>query len=106
MVAPTTALFEGGRHAGVHVSVIVDRTRPGGFVEMHTHPYSETFLLIEGRARWTVGETVNELGAGSLLVVPALAPHGFRNVGCTPVLLVAVHESGVLTQTSLGVEPR
>src|SRR4051812_3823975 len=38
----TAALWEGGKHAGTDTSIFVVRTPPGGFVELHTHPYSET----------------------------------------------------------------
>jgi mannose-6-phosphate isomerase-like protein (cupin superfamily) len=81
------------------------RTSPGKFIEMHVHPYSETFVLLEGRGRWTAGDIVTELSADELLVVPPETPHGLRNVGDVPLLVVSVHESGTLAQTFLGVEP-
>jgi mannose-6-phosphate isomerase-like protein (cupin superfamily) len=40
-----------------------------------------------------------------MLVVPADTPHGFRNMGDVPLLVVSVHESGTLEQTFLGIEP-
>ena len=52
---PTAWLFEGGQRAGVGISMFVVRTLPGRFVELHVHPYSETFLLLEGHGRWTAG---------------------------------------------------
>ena len=102
----TAAFFEGGPRAGVGVSMFVLRTRPGGLVELHTHPYPETFLLLEGRARWTVGSSVAELEAEQVIAVPAWAPHGFRNVGEHPLLVVSVQQSGTLEQTFLGIDPR
>ena len=103
--SPTAALFEGKARAGIDILLFVVRTPPGRTVEMHVHPYPETFLLLDGRGRWTAGETVTELRADQILVVPANTPHGFRNVGETPLLVVSVHESGTLEQTFLGVEP-
>lgn len=102
---PTAWLFEGGPRAGVGVSMFVVRTPPGNTVELHVHPYSETFLLLEGHARWTAGDDVVELGPNQMLVVPPQTPHGFRNTGQEPLLLVSVHESGSLQQTFLGREP-
>ena len=55
---PTAALFEGHPRAGVDISIFVVRTPPGRAVELHVHPYAETFLLLEGRGRWTRGEEV------------------------------------------------
>jgi len=83
----------------------VVRTPPCRFIEMHVHPYSETFVLLEGNGRWTVGEEVAELRPDQLLVVPPETPHGLRNVGDVPLLVVSVHESGELVQTFLGEEP-
>jgi rhodanese-related sulfurtransferase len=49
----TAFLFEGHRLAGVDISFFLVRTPPGRAVELHVHPYAETFLLLEGRGRWT-----------------------------------------------------
>ena len=103
--SPTAALFEGKPRAGIDISMFIVRTPPGRAVELHTHPYSETFLLLEGHGRWTAGEDVVELEPEEMLVVPAQTPHGFRNIGDVPLLVVSVHESGVLEQTFLGVDP-
>jgi mannose-6-phosphate isomerase-like protein (cupin superfamily) len=101
----TAALFEGKARAGIDISIFVVHTPPGKFIEMHVHPYSETFVLLAGRGRWTVGDAVNEFSPEQLIVVPAETPHGLRNVGDVPLLVVSVHESGTLEQTFLGAEP-
>ena len=101
----TAFLFEGEKRAGTGTSMFVVRTPPGGSVELHTHPYAETFLLLEGEGRWTAGDAVVDLRPETILVVPPETPHGFRNTGATPLLVVSVHESGALDQTVLGVEP-
>src|SRR5690242_16477609 len=103
--SPTAALFEGGPRAGVGVSMCSVRTPPGGFVELHVHPYPETFVLLEGRGRWTAGDEVVELHAEQMIVVPPETPHGFRNIGDEPLLVVSVHESETLQQTFLGRDP-
>ena len=104
-VGPTAFLFEGFPRAGVDVSIFVTRTPPGRAVELHVHPYAETFLLLEGRGRWTRGEETVELQPEGMLVVPPDTPHGFRNVGDVPLLVVSVHERGTLRQTWLGEDP-
>jgi mannose-6-phosphate isomerase-like protein (cupin superfamily) len=103
--SPTAALFEGGQRAGVGFTSFIVRTPPGGGVDLHVHPYSETFILLEGSGRWTAGDDVVELGSDQILVVPANTPHGFRNTGDCPFLLVTVQESPQLEQTFLGAEP-
>jgi mannose-6-phosphate isomerase-like protein (cupin superfamily) len=104
--SPTAWLFEGEARAGVGITVFVVRTPPGGSVDLHVHPYGETFVLIEGHGRWTAGDEIVELGPEQVLVVPPDTPHGFRNTGERPLLLVSVHDSGALEQTFLGAEPR
>jgi mannose-6-phosphate isomerase-like protein (cupin superfamily) len=103
--SPTAALFEGHPRAGMDVSIFVARTPPGRAVELHVHPYSETFLLLEGRGRWTRGDEVVELEREQFLTVPPDTPHGFRNTGDVPLLVVSVHERGTMEQTWLGEEP-
>jgi len=103
-VSPTAALFEGaGRGAGV--SVFVTRTPPGKWVGLHVHPYPETFVLLEGRGRWTVAGQAVELGPDQMVVVPPDTPHGFRNTGDQPLLVVSVHERDTLEQRWLDEEP-
>ena len=103
--SPTAALFEGQERAGVGISVFVVRTPPGKGVGLHVHPYSETFVLLEGHGRWTAGEDAVDLHPNQMLVVPPQTPHGFVNTGEEPLLVVSVHESGRLEQTFLGRDP-
>ena len=103
--SPTASLFEGLPRAGVGISVFVVRTPPGKGVDLHVHPYAETFVLLEGSGRWTAGDDVVDLHTNQMLVVPPETPHGFRNTGDDPLLVVSIHESGTLEQTFLGQEP-
>ncbi len=103
--SPTASLFEGRPRAGVGISFFVVRTPPGNSVDLHVHPYSETFIVLEGSGRWTAGDAVVELRADQVLVVPPETPHGFRNTGDRPLLVVSIHESGTLEQTFVGGEP-
>jgi quercetin dioxygenase-like cupin family protein len=100
----TAALFEGRDH-GAEISIFVTRTPPGALVELHVHPYPETSLLLEGSGRWTSGEEVIELAPDQILVVPPETPHGFRNTGNAPLLVVSVHERGEVEQHWLGEDP-
>lgn len=103
--SPTAALFEGQPLAGVDASIFVTRTPPGQAVGLHVHPYAETFLLLAGRARWTIGDEVVELGPEEIVVATPDTPHGFRNLGSEPLLVVSVHERGTLRQEWLDRDP-
>jgi mannose-6-phosphate isomerase-like protein (cupin superfamily) len=91
--------------AGVDISMLVTRTPPARAIELHVHPYSETFLLLEGEGRWNMGGDVVELKPEQMLVVPPDTPHGFRNLGDVPLLVMSVYASGTLRQAWLGEEP-
>lgn len=104
-MSPTASLFEGHPRAGVDITMFVTRTPPGRFVELHVHPYAETFLLLAGNGRWTVGDEVVELTPEQMVVVPPDTLHGFRNIGEEPLLVVSVHERGTLDQTFTDDEP-
>jgi quercetin dioxygenase-like cupin family protein len=104
-VGPTAALFEGGPRAAAGITMFVVRTPPGSFVGLHTHPYPETFALLAGNGRWTAAGLVLDVQAERIISVPANTPHGFRNVGEVPLLVVSVHESPTLIQAFLDKEP-
>ena len=104
-MSATASRFEGGPRAGVGVTLLIVRTPPGRFVRLHTHPYPETFVLLEGKGRWTAGEEVIEASAESVISVPAHTLHGFRNIGEVPLLVVSAHESPTLIQEFIDREP-
>ena len=104
-IGPTAALFEGGPRTGAGITMFIVRTPPGKFVELHVHPYPETFVLLAGTGRWTAGDVVLDVEAEHVISVAADTPHGFRNVGEVPLLVVSVHESPTLVQEFLGREP-
>jgi quercetin dioxygenase-like cupin family protein len=62
-------------------AVVLLEFEPGGELAVHTDSAEELLLVIEGTAEGTVGDEVGRLEAGDIAVVPALAPHGLRNVG-------------------------
>ena len=103
--SPTASLFEGGPRAGAGVTMFIVRTPPGRFVELHTHPYAETFVLLEGHGRWTAGDQIIDTSAETIISVPAHTLHGFRNIGQEPLLVVSVHESPTLIQEFTNREP-
>ena len=76
-----------------------------GYVVKRFPRYSETFILLRGRGRWTAGDQVAELEPDAVVVVPPETLHGFRNIGDEPLLVVSVHESGTLDQTFTEDEP-
>lgn len=63
---------------------------------LHTHPPQETFYVLEGHYAFygldEDGPYTVEGSSGSVVHIPAGAPHGFRNVGSTLGRLLIVYE--------------
>jgi mannose-6-phosphate isomerase-like protein (cupin superfamily) len=91
--------FEGYAH-GSSVSFFVTNAPAGRGPDLHRHPYEETFVITDGSAVFTVdGETI-EATAGTIIVVPAGAPHKFRT-GPGGMRSVNIHGSDRMRQEDL-----
>jgi mannose-6-phosphate isomerase-like protein (cupin superfamily) len=93
--------FEGHRYGDVGVSFFLVESPPGGGAVLHTHPYEEVFLTLEGEATFTVGDATIEVGAGQIVVAPAGVPHKFVNSGTGPLRQVDIHPSGRIRQVNI-----
>jgi len=89
--------FEGADH-GATISLFVGRFPPGTGAKLHRHPYDETFVLEEGGATFTVDGATVEAQAGSILVVPAGAAHGFVSSGEVDLHQISIHAAGRMVQ--------
>lgn len=83
--------FEGSKHGPCSVSLFLVHNQPGQGARLHHHPYDETFLILDGRVRVTVGDETTEGGPGDIIIGPAEAPHGFTNLGPGPARLACIH---------------
>jgi mannose-6-phosphate isomerase-like protein (cupin superfamily) len=55
----------------------------------HRHArHDEGFYVVRGTARFTVGDTIHEAAAGTLVMIPPGAPHTFANPGDQPAVLL------------------
>lgn len=68
---------------------------------LHVHPYAETFIVIEGRAHYQIGDAVIEAEAGEILTGPAEVPHKFTNLGPGRLRTIDIHHSLEWIQTNL-----
>jgi mannose-6-phosphate isomerase-like protein (cupin superfamily) len=93
--------FEGYRYGDVGVSFFLVDSPPGGGAVLHTHPYEEVFVTLEGEATFTVGDATIEVGAGQVVVAPAGVPHKFVNSGSGPLRQVDIHPSGRIRQVNI-----
>ncbi len=92
-----TVLFEGEAY-GSGVSCFLLRTAPGKGPDLHVHPYSETWIVRAGQARFTAdGETL-DVGPGDIVVATAGTIHGFKNTGTELLDMICIHDSPKLIQ--------
>ncbi len=83
--------FEGYLYGGANVSIIFVDLPPGGGPRLHRHLYEEVFIVQEGQATYTVGESVIEVKAGQIVIGPAGVPHKFVNSGTGRLKQVDIH---------------
>lgn len=84
--------YEGAR-GGTHMSFILVDMAPGGSVRLHRHEYAETFIVQEGRARYSVGGQTLDVEAPKVIVVRPGVAHGFVNSGTGRLRQVDIHDS-------------
>ncbi len=83
--------FEGYLHGHVDVSIIFVDLAPGEGPALHRHPYAEVFIVQEGSATFTVGDTTVEVTSGQIVVGPAGVSHRFVNSGSGPLRQIDIH---------------
>src|SRR5215218_5517053 len=81
-------------------AVIYFEIEPGYRLGTHTDSAEEILLVLEGEAEVSLGDEQGRLSAGEMALVPAMVPHGLRNVGDETVLRVAgFFSSNVIVST-------
>ena len=95
-----TITFEGEGH-GSGVSFFLVDSAPGAGPDLHRHPYSETWIVRSGKARFTADGQDIEAGPGDILVVGAETPHKFKNTGGERLDIVCIHSSPRMIQEDL-----
>jgi quercetin dioxygenase-like cupin family protein len=64
-------------------AAVLFELEPDNALATHTDSSEEILLVLAGEGEAHVGAETGRLREGQLAVVPALAPHGIRNVGAT-----------------------
>jgi mannose-6-phosphate isomerase-like protein (cupin superfamily) len=95
-----TVTFEGEAH-GSGVSFFLVDNVPGAGPDLHKHPYSETWIVRSGTARFTADGEEIEAGPGDILVVGSETPHKFKNAGAGRLEIVCIHASPRMIQEDL-----
>lgn len=67
--------------------------KPGKRLPIHTDSAEEILYIVEGNVEVTVGDERAQAAAGELALVPALVPHGVRNIGNTTARVIGFFSS-------------
>jgi mannose-6-phosphate isomerase-like protein (cupin superfamily) len=95
-----TLRFEGESY-GSGVSFFLVNNQPGKGPDLHTHPYSETWIVRSGHARITADGQDMEVSPGDIIVVTAETPHKFKNIGTDRLDIICIHASPRMIQVNL-----
>jgi mannose-6-phosphate isomerase-like protein (cupin superfamily) len=90
-----------GVDLGSDVSGFIVDSGEGEGPDPHTHPYSETFIVLEGHGRFRFGDGYVEAQAGEVVVVPPNTAHGFKGLGPGRLRMVTIHASPRMETTWL-----
>ena len=89
--------FPINRQAGSADSAVVYfEVAPGERLARHTDSAEEILYIVAGTAEAEVGDERGVVHAGDLAVIPAMAPHGVRNVGDETLKVVGFFSSAVI----------
>ena len=76
---------------GAQMLVGLNAFEPGQEHAAHAHEgVDKLYSVLVGQGEFTVGEEVQEVGAGALVFAPAGVLHGVRNTGSERLIVLAV----------------
>lgn len=87
-----------GREHGAGLSYFFVDNDPGQGPELHRHPYTETWIVLEGEAEVTIGDRVVQATEGDTVTAPLWTWHRFVNSGTSRLRIVCMHASPVIIQ--------
>ena len=92
--------FPINNHAGSEDSAVVYfEVAPGERLATHTDSAEEILYIVTGTAEAEVGDERGVVSAGDLAVIPAMVPHGLRNVGEETVKVVGFFSEARIIST-------
>jgi quercetin dioxygenase-like cupin family protein len=82
-----------------NTAVVYFELEPGHRLGRHTDSAEEILLVLDGMAEVSLGDEQGQISAGEMAVVPAMVPHGLRNVGDETARFVGFFSSNVVVST-------
>ena len=90
--------FPINRAAGADGSAVVYfEIEPGNHLPAHTDSAEEILYIVAGEAEAELGDERGRVRAGDLAVIPAMVPHGVRNIGDETLKVVGFFNAADVT---------
>jgi quercetin dioxygenase-like cupin family protein len=80
-------------------AVVYFEIDPGERLATHTDSAEEVLYIVQGEAEATAGDETGRASAGDLVVIPAMVPHGVRNVGTERLKVVGFFTESKIVST-------
>lgn len=80
-------------------SVVYFEIEPGHYLGTHTDSAEEILLILAGTVEASLGDERGELAAGQMALIPAMVPHGVRNIGAEPARCVGFFAAATVVST-------
>lgn len=87
---------------GTNLTILFDvQDKVGVGPTLHVHDYDEIFIILKGRALFTIGDQEVEAQAGDILMGPAQVPHKYHSLGPDRLETTNIHLSKACVLTRL-----
>ena len=72
--------------SGEKSMMVLNELMPSAKPALHQHPHEQLTYIIEGSARFVIGDEVVDLVEGDLILIPPNVPHSLEVTSSRPVL--------------------
>jgi quercetin dioxygenase-like cupin family protein len=80
-------------------ATVLFELEPGATLGMHTDSAEELLIILQGTGEATIGDEVGRVQKNQVALVPAMAPHGLRNVGDEPLRVLGTFSASTVVST-------
>jgi quercetin dioxygenase-like cupin family protein len=80
-------------------AVVYFEIEPGDYLGTHTDSAEEIVLILSGTVEASLGEERAQLSANQAVLIPAMVPHGIRNVGTETARCVGFFAAATVVST-------
>lgn len=80
-------------------AVVYFEIEPGHYLGTHTDSAEEIVLILSGTVEASLGQETGRLSTGQAALIPAMVPHGIRNVGAEVARCVGFFSAATVEST-------